>query len=105
MVAYDKKSQTKISHVLWIMWSQEVTRQIKNVYISTSARPVATKSDRVMAFEKGLPPTMVTQQNSHVVYKKSYISFSAWIMATKLDRVMAYGIGPPRTKLYDLLVT
>ena len=48
MTVYDKEQQTTKSHVFWITLPLEVTRQIKNIYIFTFARLIATKPDRVM---------------------------------------------------------
>ena len=47
--------------------------------------------ERVMAFEKGSPPTLVTLHNSHMTNKKHYISTR--LVATKLDKEMAYKMG------------
>ena len=73
-------------------------------YISVSVRPISTKLDRVLAYEREAPPTMITWHNSRVANKKSFISIFTWLMATKLDKVMAYGIGPPCTKPHDSLI-
>ena len=73
----------------------------KKYYISTCAWPMTTKLNRVMSFEEGSPPTMVTWNNSHVTNKKRYISICTRLMSTKLDKVMVYNIGPPRTKSHD----
>ena len=66
---------------------------------------MASKLDRVMAFEKGSSPTLVTWDNSQATNKKHYISISLRLVATKLDKVMAYNIGPPRTESDDSLIT
>ena len=92
--------KSHVNHV--VMWGHV---RNKKCYISSSARPITTKLDRLMTYGKVSPPTIVTLQNSHVTNKNCFMSISTWLMDTKHDRVMAYGIGPPRIKSHDSLIT
>ena len=42
-----------------------------------------TKLEMVTAYEKGSPPTMVTQHNSNVTIKASHVTVFTWLMTTK----------------------
>ena len=66
---------------------------------------MTNKRHRVMAYEKTVPPTMVTSNNSHVTNKKNVLSTFTKLIATKLDNLMAYGHGSLRTKSHDSLIT
>ena len=51
-VASDEKMLSSKSHNLLISWTHQVAWQIKKRYISISTRPVATKLDRMVTYDK-----------------------------------------------------
>ena len=63
---------------------------------------MTTKFERLMACEKGSPPTMVIWQSSHVTNENRFRSIFTWLLDTKLEKVMAYGIWSSRTKSHDI---
>ena len=66
---------------------------------------MVTRRERLMAYEKGFSPTMVTLHKTHLTNKKHYIAIVTRFMTTKLGKLVAYDIGSPRTKSHDSLIT
>ena len=93
------KIKCLFDHVL--MWGY-VTN--KKCYIFTSAGPMVTKSNRMMAYGKGWPPIDQMTQESFDEQKR-LISISTRLTTTKLDKVVAYDIGSPRKNSHDSLIT
>ena len=76
----------------------------KNLYIFTSAGPMATKLDGMMAYDE------VSTCNGHMAQESleeqnRLISISTRPIPIKLDKVVYYGNEPPRTKSHDTLIT
>ena len=76
----------------------------KNLHIFTSAGPMATKLDGMMAYDE------VSTCNGHMTQESleeqnRLISISARPIPIKLDKVVYYGTGLPRTKSHDTLIT
>ena len=76
----------------------------KNLYISTSAGPMTTKLDGMMAYDE------VSTCNGHMTQESleeqnRLISISTRPIPIKLDKVVYYGNEPPRTKSHDTLIT
>ena len=65
---------------------------------------MVAKLNRLMAYEKGSPVTIVTRHKSHLTNSKRYIPNSTRFMTTKLGKVVAYDIGSLRTKSHDSLI-
>ena len=65
---------------------------------------MVTKSNRMMAYDKGWPPIDQMTQESFDEQKR-LISISTRLTTTKLDKVVAYDIGSPRKNSHDSLIT
>ena len=67
------KLRSPMSMVMWGHMKNE-----NSYLISVSMRSVATKSDRMIAYEKESPPIIVAWQNSHMT-SKNFFQIGSWL--------------------------